>query len=147
MSLMAERTGIVTKFMSAWNSDKTPVKFDGMSKLVKGKGEAADETKLDEWCHLSVMPSDAVRGDISDVKMVRYTGNIIVNVFVKLGTKFDPDRPLELATNALEILQLSEIGDVITRSAVVTNMGQRDGSSFYQMSVRVPYYRDQYFTK
>lgn len=144
MSLTKERVDIETKFFSEWDSTTTPVKLDNVADLKKGNSFVTDETKLPEWCHLSIIHNDAVRGDINSIRMVRYTGTIYVNVFVQAGT--GTNRALELADKVIVLLQNTDIEGIITRSARLVNVGQTPSGSFYQITVRVPYQRDEYFT-
>lgn len=145
MSFNDERSTIEKAFMAGWDSSATPVKFDNVAGLTQGNTNLKDETKLNEWCWLSIDTTDAQRADINAKFLVRYTGAILVNIFVKAGT--GTDRARELAYNVATLLQEKQIDDVNTRAAMFVNIGARADSSFYQVSVRIPFYRDEFFTQ
>lgn len=145
MSFMNERKVIEQAFLTGWDSQTTPVKFDNVAGLTQGNGSVKDETKLSEWCWMSIDTTDAQRADINAKLLVRYTGAILVNVFVKAGT--GTDRARELAFAVATLLQNKQIEDVNTRAAMFVNIGGLPDASFYQVSVRIPFYRDEFFTE
>jgi len=143
MSFTNERLAIEKQFLSNWDSTTTPVKLDNVVGLVKGNTKVADQTKISEWCHLSIKPASADIADMNDNHRVRYVGTIFVNVFVKLGS--GTDRARILADAVTELLQLTEFDGVSTRTSSLTNGGQTPDDAWYQITVSVPYYRDQIF--
>lgn len=144
MTFKSERQAVTDKFMEAWNADDTPVKMDNVNGLMKnGDSKIKSDSGLDEFCHLRILPNSANRADINAIKRIRYTGNIVVNVFVKAGS--GTDRARELADKVAVIFGDTGFDNIVTRSASFTNQGQTPDSSFYQITVMIPYYRDESF--
>lgn len=138
------RQAVETQFLSGWDTVTTPVKLDNSQGLLKGTGRIHDESNLTEWCHLSIFPSSANQVDMNALKMVRSTGTIFVNVFVKSGE--GTDRAWVLADKVASLLQLNKFDAVLTRAAVADNMGQTPDNSFYQVTVKIPYQRDEFLS-
>jgi hypothetical protein len=143
MSFVNEREVIETAFLTVWDSTRCPVKLDNVAGLIKGTSKVASQEKLAEWCELTINPGVRQEVDITSNHRIRSVGTISVNVFVKVGT--GTGRARELADSVVSILQLKELAiNFATRAGRIVNIGQAEDESFYQMSVQVPYFRDDF---
>jgi hypothetical protein len=143
MSFVDERAIVESAFLNEWDSIRCPVKLDNVTGLVKGTSKVASQDKLAEWCELIINPGVRQEADITSNHRIRSVGTISVNVFVKVGT--GTGRARELADAVVSILQLKELAsNFATRAGRIVNIGQAEDESFYQMSVQVPYFRDDF---
>ena len=141
MNLSEQRASIESLFFSKWDSNKTPVKFDNAVGLVKGSTPVKDETKLDEWCRITIENQSADYAALGR-KMVRHTGVVIVTIFTKVnvGTK----RARELADSVSEVFASSTDVNMIYYPTQVVNAMQDPNAGLYQVTTQTPFIIDQY---
>lgn len=127
-------TAIIQHFTTDW-ADETKVVIDNQS---------FDPASASEFVRLSIRHADSEQAAMGATKVTRTTGSVIVQVFVKAGTGIK--RLSELSDKVRQVMQYSNIlGEhfvIQFRAATPVDIGQQNGSSFYQVNVTIPYYFD-----
>lgn len=141
MNYKQQRAAIETKFSNGWNSTTTPIKFDNAVGLVKGSSTLKDESKLQEWCRITIENQGAQFAALGQ-GVIRHTGVINVTVFVSLNTGTDRARDL---ADKVSIALRGNTDDVITYypTQVVASMQEQNGS-FYQVTTQTTFSVDEY---
>lgn len=139
MSAKDQREAIGTLFVSGWGS------VPPNPRLVT-PNEPKEPTE-GEWARLTILDSDSFPVEIGRSNVQRRSiGNVIVNVFVPLGT--GDNRALALADKAAKVFTDSPriacgvSADLRFRDPVIRPQGKDSTGNFYQVNVTVPYWRD-----
>lgn len=142
MSYTDELKNIRKHFLTGWDSIVTPVMFSGDTGLTKGTERINDEAKLDEWVRVTTGTAGAQQSDLAGaMSRVRYQGVVTVNVFVKARTGAEL-RARELMDIVDDKFSRKQVEDMTFQTPQPGLQGQIQG--FYQMTLQIPFYRDQF---
>lgn len=130
MGYILERSTIEEQFETAW-AERTPIYWDNDPRTPPVDGTA--------WVRLVVRPGASAQKGLGDVKLVRYAGAVMVQIFTPIGSA--TREAMELADALIEVFSLKQIGGLLFRSADVQVLGEQQG--WFQTNVSFSFQRDE----
>ena len=138
MSFDDERNSLESRFNTQWatyaTSANVPIAWDNVEyKPVTGT----------TFVRFSVFPGDSYQASLGDRPLHRAVGIIDIGIFVPQGEGTENAR--DLADIAAEIFRnwQDTTNKIRCRSPYLTRVGEEEG--WFQMSVTIPYIRDELF--
>lgn len=131
-SFTDEQEIIEAHFKKVWG-DTTPILFENTRKSPPTKGK---------WVRFTILNSEKQQASIGTSQLHRNTGQVVVQVFGKKGTKLSEiTEKADMVISAFDVQQLDSIQ---FRAAYKINVGET--GEWYQINVIAPFYRNSIVT-
>lgn len=133
-----ERRAIETRFNNSFDNTLIPVQYDNVSFLKKGSAVIQDSTDTDEWVRLSILGADSNQIDVGNNR-TRFTGLIIVNVFVRENTGSQSAR--KIADSLFGVFNGKQFEGIQCQATSINQTPPNNG--WFQLTMETDYYWDR----